>query len=82
MKGASLVGSEALADLKQVWKAGSQQPLHAYFRRRMKVTCAGADGIDMDFGGWGGNDLRGFHFQVILLHKESSDSLDHSGAQP
>jgi hypothetical protein len=48
----------------------------------MQKTVARADGMNVGFGGRGGDELRGFHLQVIVLNKKKPDRLDHTGTQP
>jgi hypothetical protein len=48
----------------------------------MQITSIGANGIDVNFGGWGWDKLGSFHLQIIFLNEKPPDCLSHPGAQP
>jgi hypothetical protein len=80
MKGPSFIFAPAVTDLKDTFIAGGQQPFHAKFGRSMKKPAVCGDGIDMGFGGRGGNAQGGFDLKIPPCDKKLPDLLDNLGS--
>jgi len=74
--------SEASTDLKYLGVTGGEKSLHAQFRRRMEEPTPDTNGINVGFGGRGGDYAGGIDLKITLFNEKPPYGLDNPGAQP